>query len=204
MSVDQREEASMKMNSRASFSRRHLALGFAAILAFPVAPVFAGREHRAREDAAKKFLGSIYQRYLGKSSAAAAGVPLTDAQSVRSYFTFALASLILEDRAAATKQGESPALGTDPFIGRPEWDVSDLSVDVKDTAGFKTVGTVTFINFGKPERVVLELLRSGKEWRIADIVWDSGSLRGLYRRKAAYDGEAVPETSPVEGLAERP
>jgi len=32
------------------------------------------------------------------------------------------------------------------------------------------------------------LLRSGKEWRIADIVWDSGSLRGLYRRKAAYDG----------------
>jgi len=62
---------------------------------------------------------------------------------------------------------------------------------LKDTAGFKTVGTVTFINFGKPERVVLELLRSGKEWRIADIVWDSGSLRGLYRRKAAYEGEAV-------------
>jgi len=110
---------------------------------------------------------------------------------VRGYFTFALASLILEDRAAATKQGGSPALGTDPFIGRSEWDVSDLSVDVKDTAGFKTVGTVTFINFGKPERVVLELLRSGKEWRIADIVWDSGSLRRLYRRKAADEGEAV-------------
>ena len=97
----------------------------------------------------------------------------------------------VEDRAAATKQGGSPALGTDPFIGRSEWDVSDLSVDVKDTAGFKTVGTVTFINFGKPERVVLELLRSGKEWRIADIVWDSGSLRRLYRRKTAYEGEAV-------------
>jgi hypothetical protein len=110
---------------------------------------------------------------------------------VRSYFTFALASLILEDRTAATKQGESSALGTDPFIGRPEWDVSDLSVDVKDTAGFKTVGTVTFLNFGKPEKVVLELLRSGEEWRIADVEWDSGTLRDLYRRKATYDGEAV-------------
>jgi hypothetical protein len=175
-----------------TFSRRSFALGFVVVLAFPVAPVFAGREHRAsREDAAKKFLGSIYQHYLGKSSAAAAGVPLIDAQSVRSYFTFALASLILEDRTAATKQGESPALGTDPFIGRSEWDVSDLSVDVKDTAGFKTVGTVTFINFGKPEKVVPELLRSGKEWRIADVEWDSGTLRDLYRRKATYDGEAV-------------
>jgi hypothetical protein len=182
--------SSMKMDIGPTFSRRSLALAF-VVLAFPVAPVFAGREHRAREDAAKKFLGSIYQRYLGKSSAAAAGVPLTDAQSVRSYFTFALASLILEDRAAATKQGESPALGTDPFIGRPEWDVSDLSVDVKDTAGFKTVGTVTFINFGKPEKVVLELLSSGKEWRIADVEWDSGTLRDLYRHKATYDGEAV-------------
>jgi len=66
------------------------------------------------------------------------------------------------------------------------------------------VRTSARLVFGKPERVVLELLRSGKEWRIADIVWDSGSLRGLYRRKAAYDGEAVPETSPVEALAERP
>jgi len=194
----------MKMDIGPAFSRRVLALGFATTLAFAAVPAFAGSKRDAKEHAAKKFLGSIYQRYLGKSSAAAAGLSLTDAQSVRSYFTFALASLILEDRVEATKQGESSALGTDPFIGRPEWDVSDLFVDVKDTAGFKTVGTVTFINFGKPERVVLELLRSGKEWRIADIVWDSGSLRGLYRRKAAYDGEAIPETSPVEGLAERP
>ena len=47
------------------------------------------------------------------------------------------------------------------------------------------------MNFGKPERVVVELLHSGKEWRIADVEWDSGTLRGLYRHHAAYDGEAV-------------
>ena len=117
----------MKIDIGPTFCRRSLALGFVVVLAFPVAPVFARREHRAREDAAKKFLGSIYQHYLGKSSAAAAGVPLIDAQSVRSYFTFALASLILEDRTAATKQGESSALGTDPFIGRPESAVEALS-----------------------------------------------------------------------------
>jgi hypothetical protein len=111
---------------------------------------------------------------------------------VRSYFTTGLAELILDDRATATEQGESPVLNSDPFIGHSEWDISDLSVDVKDTAGLKTVGTVSFLNFGKPEKIALELLRSGDEWRIADVEWDSGTLRGFYRSKAAYDGEAIP------------
>jgi hypothetical protein len=191
MSADQREEASMKMNSRASFSRRRLALGFAAILAFTAVPAFAGGKRSAGEHPAKQFLGSIYQHYLGKSSAATTGIALANGQSVRSYFTAGLASLILDDRTAATERGESPVLKGDPFVGRPEWDISDLSIDVKDTGGLKTVGTVTFLNFGKPEKVVLELLSSGKEWRIADVEWDSGTLRDLYRHKATYDGEAV-------------
>jgi hypothetical protein len=181
----------MKMGIGPAFSRRSLGLGFVAALAFSVVPAFAGTRHRAGEHPAKKFLGSIYQHYLGKSSAAA-GLPLTDAQSVRNYFTTGLAELILDDRAAATKHGESPALNSDPFIGHSKWDISDLSVDVKDTAGVKTVGTVSFLNFGKPEKVALELLRSGNEWRVADVEWDSGTLRGLFRRKAAYDGEAIP------------
>jgi hypothetical protein len=181
----------METNIAVTFSRRRLVLGLATILAFLAVPASAGGKRSTGEPDAKKFLGSIYQRYLGKSSAAAVGIPLTNAESVRSYFTWALASLILEDRAAATELGESPVLRGDPFIGRPEWDISDFSIDVKDTSAPKTVGTVTLMNFGKPERVVLELLRSGKEWRIADVEWDSGTLRGLYRRKAAYDGEAV-------------
>jgi hypothetical protein len=181
----------METNIAVTFSRRRLVLGLATILAFLPVPASAGGKRSTEEPAAKKFLGSIYQRYLGKSSAGAAGIPLTNAEGVRSYFTWALASLILEDRAAATELGESPVLQGDPFIGQPEWDISDFSIDVKDTSAPKTVGTVTLMNFGKPERVVLELLRSGKEWRIADVEWDSGTLRGLYRRKAAYDGEAV-------------
>jgi hypothetical protein len=101
----------------------------------------------------------------------------------------------LDDRAAAAKRGKSPALNGDPFIGHSEWDISDLSVDVKDTAGLKTVGAVSFLNFGKPEKVVLELLRSGNEWRIANVEWDSGTLRGLYRHKAIDGDQGVP---PIE------
>jgi hypothetical protein len=175
----------MKTDIGSTFSRRNLAFGFASILAFRAVPAFAGAKRHANL-AAEEFLDSIYQRYLGKSSAAGSGIMLADARSVRSYFTSGLALLILEDRAAATEQGASPALESDPFIGRLEWDISDLSIDVKDTGALKTVGTVSFLNFGKPEKVVLELLRLGSEWRVADVKWDSGTLHGVYRRKAAY------------------
>ena len=84
----------MRMNIGPTFSRRHLAAGFAAILAFPIVPALAWEKRFAGEPTAKKFLGSIYQRYVGKSSAVAAGIPLTNAQLVRSYFTAGLASLI--------------------------------------------------------------------------------------------------------------
>jgi hypothetical protein len=172
---------------RSAVSRRLIVAGLAVVLAFPALPALAGAE-----PAAKAFLSSIYQRYLGNSSGAAKGVALTNAKLVRGYFTVGLASLILEDRATAAKRGEPPVLDGDPFIGHQDWDISSLAIEVKDTGAFKTTGTVTFMNSGKPEKIVLELLRSGNEWRIADIEWDSGTLRGLYRRKAAHDSEAAP------------
>ena len=48
------------------------------------------------------------------------------------------------------------------------------------------------MNSGKPEEVVLELLRSGNNWRIADVTWESGTLRALHRRHAARDSESAP------------
>jgi hypothetical protein len=176
----------MTMTIWSTVSRRHLGFALASILALQAVPAFAGGKRHAGKPAAEEFLGSIYQRYRGKSSVARPGIALADAQSLRTYFTAGLASLILEDRAAATERGESPVLESDPFIGRSEWDISDLSIAVKDMGALKAVGTVTFLNFGKPEKVVLELLRLGDEWRVAEVKWDSGTLRGVYRRKAAY------------------
>ncbi len=112
---------------------------------------------------------------------------LTDAKAARAYFTVGLASLIIEDRTL-----EPPALEGDPFVGHREWDISNLAIEVKGIGAFKATGTVTFTNDGKPEKIVLELQRSGNDWRIADIDWDSGNLRGTFRRKAAYHSEALP------------
>jgi|HubBroStandDraft_1064217.scaffolds.fasta_scaffold236051_2 hypothetical protein len=168
-----------------ALSRRSVVAGLAVALVS--LPAFA-----APDTSAKVFLDAIYQQYVGNSANGAKGVPLATAKAVRGYFTVGLSSIIIEDRAAAAKRGEPPVLDGDPFIGHQDWDISNLAIDVKDS-GAKAVGTVTFMNAGKPEKVVLELLRSGKDWRIADIEWDTGTLRGLFRRKAARDNAAAEQ-----------
>jgi hypothetical protein len=168
--------------SPAAWSRRCLLSGLAAVAVAPALPAGA-----AGDSSAKTFLQQIYQNYVGSSSGTAKGVPLAAAKEVRGYFTVGLATLILEDRASAAKRGVPPAIDSDPFVGHQDWDISNLAVEVKDTGGAKAMGTVTFTNAGKSEKVVVELLRSGKEWRIADIQWDVSSLRALYRKKATAE-----------------
>ena len=159
-----------------TISRRAFAAGLAAALAGP-APLLA----RAADVTAKSFLEQIYGAYVG--AAGQKGIPLDDAATIRRYFTSGLASLILDDQAAAKKRGEPPTLDGDAFVGHQEWDITGLSVDARE-AGSKATATVSFTNFGKAEKVVVELLRVGASWRIADIRWDDTStLRGLFRRK---------------------
>jgi hypothetical protein len=179
----------MKRFARPALSRRNVLAGVAVALSVSALPAFAAKES-TKESVAKKFLSSIYQRYLGSSHESAAGIPLASAKNVHGYFTVGMASLIIDDQATAAKRGEPPVLDGDPFVGRQDWDISNLAIDVKET-GSKAVGTVTFMNSGKPEKVVVELLRSGDDWRIADITWESGSLRGLYRPKATRDAETT-------------
>jgi hypothetical protein len=165
---------------RSPISRRAFTAGLAALLATP-APLFA----RPTEPpaTAKSFVEKIYAAYLGSAQKGASGVALDKPADVKRYFTPALAILILEDEAAAEKRGEPPTLGGDAFIGHQDWDIADLSIDVKE-AGTKAKATVSFTNFGKAEKVLVDLLKVGPDWRIADIQWgDTSTLRGLFRKK---------------------
>ena len=164
----------------ALISRRAIAAGLAAAFVVP-APLLA----RAAEPSAtaKGFVEKIYGTYVGSSEKGANGVDLDTPADIKRYFTPGLASLILEDEAAAEKSGEPPTLDGDAFIGHQDWDIAGLTVDVKE-AGTKAKATVSFINFGKAEKVLIELLKVGAEWRIADIQWgDASTLRGLFRKK---------------------
>jgi hypothetical protein len=54
--------------------------------------------------AAKAFLADIYQRYVGSSAGTAKGISLNSVKTVRSYFTFGLASLIIEPNVHQQRQ----------------------------------------------------------------------------------------------------
>jgi hypothetical protein len=162
--------------ARMTISRRGFAAGLAAILAVP-SPLRA----RAGDITARSFVERIYGAYVGTEGQK--GISLDDAAAIRHYFTPGLASLILDDRRAAARGGEPPLLDGDPFVGHQEWNIRRLSVVARE-AGSKATAAVSFINFGKPEKVVVELLKVGESWRIADIRWDDATtLRGLFRRR---------------------
>jgi hypothetical protein len=160
-------------------SRRFILIGLAAVL-LPAAPALARTGDAAASP--KAFLQAIYKAYVG-SSEQAKGISLGNAGTIKRYFSPGLASLILDDDAAAKQRNAPPALGGDPFVGRQDWQISDVAIDVKEL-GAKATGTVSFTNAGKPEKVTVELLKVGDDWRIADIHWESGTLRDLYRQKA--------------------
>jgi hypothetical protein len=162
-----------------TITRGVLTLGLATVLAMPMFVMARGIEPAS---SAKAFVQQIYGSYLGNSGQGAKGVTLEDAATVKRYFSAGLASLILEDGAEARKRGEPPTLGGDAFVGHQDWDIANLAIDVKES-GAKAVATVRFTNAGNPEKVVLDLLKVGESWRIADIAWDSGTLRGLYLKK---------------------
>jgi hypothetical protein len=169
-------------SSPAEYSRRGLVLSvatLAATLAAPIVPAFAV----AAEHSPKAFLEAIYKNYVGDSAKSAPGIALDGNEALRRYFSAGLAHLMVEDEASAKKKNEVPALDGDAFVGHQEWEIADLAIEVTEKGPTKASGTVTFKNFGKPEKVVLELLNAGEGWRISDIQWPEGTLRGLYRKK---------------------
>jgi hypothetical protein len=174
------------MNLRNVFIRFALALGLANLLVVGLAQ--AG----VAPPSAKSFLTTIYQAYIGNSAQSAKGITLADPEAIRRYFSPGLASLILDDNVATSRPGNAIVLGNDPFVGRESWDITNLSVEVKET-GAKAIGTISFNNFGKPEQVVVELLKVGADWRIAEIKWGPLTLRSIYRRK----WQAALEEGPV-------
>jgi hypothetical protein len=124
------------------------------------------------------FLQNIYKHYVGKNTA---GVKLDSDADYKRYFTPAMAKIILDDQAAAAKNGDVPTLDGDPFIDAQDWQIAKFKVDVDDKATDKTVGKVSFTNIDKAETISLDLVKVDGAWKIDDIHWPEDSLRGIYK-----------------------
>ena len=145
----------------------------AAALLLVARPVFAA------DSSATAFVTGIYEAYKGSG---AKGIPLDSEGAVRRYFALSLANLIIRDRRKA--HGEVGQLDGDPFIDAQDWNIDKFDVEVADTGPGKAKATVKFVNLDQPATVVLDLVKNGKDWRIAEITWlregKAETLRALF------------------------
>jgi hypothetical protein len=135
----------------------------------------------AADASAKTFVTGIYDAYKGSG---AKGLPLDSENAVRRYFEPSLATLIIKDRRSAARRREVGKLDGDPFIDAQDWNIDKFDVEIADTGPGKAKATVKFVNLDQPAMVVLDLVKNGKDWRIAEITWlhdgKPETLRALY------------------------
>jgi Protein of unknown function (DUF3828) len=136
----------------------------------------------AQEQSARAFVVAIYAAYQGKDSK---GIVLDNERVIRRYFAPPLAELIVKDQNEAGRRGEVGMLDGDPFIDGQDWQIAGLNIAVSEPAPGKAVATAAFSNMGTPKRVVLDLIKLGDGWRIAEITWQRGGkaekLSGIFR-----------------------
>jgi hypothetical protein len=146
-----------------------------------LATAWAAVAARAADTSARAFVVAIYDAYVGKDGN---GITLDSDQKVQHYFEPSLAALILQDQKDAARHQEVGALDFDPFVDARDWDIAAFNVAMTDKGSDKASATVQFNNFGKPQTVVLELVKIKNEWKISDIGWtpheNPNTLRALY------------------------
>jgi len=126
----------------------------------------------------KAFVENIYRQYLGKNTP---GPDLSTREALELYFTPPLVELIDKDAKEAEKQQEAPLLNGDPFVDGQDWEITDPSVMIQEAASDRATATATFKNFGKTMTIRLALVLTPKGWRVDDVFWSEGNLRGLYK-----------------------
>ncbi len=134
----------------------------------------------AQEGTPQAFLETIYRTYSSPNSP---GTKINSKKQLEAYFTPALVAMIEKDAMAAKKKDQPPLLNGDPFIDAQDWDVRKLKISVSNKAETKTTAVVSFVNYGEERMVRLDLLKTPAGWRIDDIKWREGTLRGLYRKQ---------------------
>ena len=153
--------------------RRVLRISFGLVLlALMIVPT------RAQEMTPKAFLETIYRNYSTTNSP---GTRIDSKRALERYFTPPVVAMIEKDAKAAKAKGEPPGLNGDPFIDAQDWEVKNLKIAISHQGAAKASATVIFSNYGEDRSVRLNLVRTAAGWRIDDIRWRKGSLRGLYR-----------------------
>ena len=161
---------------RALASRRGILMAAGAMLVVLVAGTPSGARADDPSADALAFLQSIYGRYENGGP----GIDRTEDGILTTLFTPELAAMIADDDARAAADGEVPNLEADPFIDAQDGEIGPINVTIADAPGGRMIGRASFTNSGEPKLIELVLIETSAGWRIEDIHWPEGTLRGLY------------------------
>lgn len=145
-----------------------------------VSALAAEKKAKKEEGTPRAFLEGIYKRY---TTGEAKGVSIGNRTQLDRYFTASLAADIDRDFAASKRKNEPPVLNGDPFIDAQDWDIKNVRISVSQENSAGATATVQFNNAGQERTVRHDLVRTAYGWRIDNIRWREGTLRGLYRKQ---------------------
>ena len=158
-------------------SRRTIILG--AVCMAVAKPAFAA------DPGASAFVTAIYAAYKGKN---AKGIRLDTEANIRRYFEPTLAALMIKDQKDAARRHDAPNLDGDPFVDAQDWDIAAFDIAVTDTVNNAASATVKFRNSDTPTGVVvLDLAKTGNDWRTGDITLAARRLESLAHEKTKRD-----------------
>jgi hypothetical protein len=134
----------------------------------------------AAERSPKDVVAELYQAHRSKHD------PLQETQLLSRYFNAELLKLYLRDEREA--KGEVGRLEVDPLYYAQDFGITKFAIAAPETAGGKTQVTVSFKNFGEPQRLVYVFTHTGGGWRISDIRYaDGSSLKKILQRPLVPD-----------------
>jgi len=96
------------------------------------------------------------------------------------YFTRELADLIWKDRI--NSKGEVGALDGDPLYNAQDIEIKNFKIGQARLNNGAALVPVSFLNFGKEEKITFRLVSAPGGWKIANIEYQDGtSLAGILR-----------------------
>ncbi len=151
---------------------------FPAVFFFLLSAAFPHPSHGS-EQPLQVFLADIYKTYQGKD---VRGIG-ADSPRFAALVTPGLLRLVKTDARRAARRGKAPTLDGDPFVDAQDWEISALTIDVKEE-GAKATARIAFKNAGAARSVTLNLVKAKDGgWRIDDFIGSGGSLRKMLRGK---------------------
>jgi len=83
-------------------------------------------------------------------------------------------------------------LDGDPFVDAQDWDIADFDIAVTDAVNNAANATVKFRNSDTPTVVVLDLVKTGNDWRVGDVTWQHDGKKETLRGFTATDAQEAP------------